>query len=165
MVELRADGVTVATGELVASDGEASTGGVTASVRLTLPAGLAVGTHELVAVYAGNDAVAGSTSQPSSYIVATVRPAVRTDGTDWSVGHRDAKVISVQVVAVAGVVPTGSVDVYVNGSRRATGTLDTSGTATVTLPTSTRTALVTIRYTGDATYSSSLALPRILWVR
>ena len=165
MVELRADGVTVATGELVASDGEASTGGVTASVRLTLPAGLAVGTHELVAVYAGNDAVAGSTSQPSSYIVATVRPAVRTDGTDWSVDHRDAKVISVQVVAVAGVVPTGSVDVYVNGSRRATGTLDTSGTATVTLPTSTRTALVTVRYTGDATYSSSLALPRILWVR
>jgi len=89
---------------------------------------------------------------------------VRTEGTDWSVGRADAKVVAVQVAAVAGVVATGSVDVYVNGTRRGTGTLDAAGTTTVTLPPSTRTALVTVRYEGDATYRSSLALPRILWI-
>ncbi|WP_407344639.1 glycoside hydrolase family 3 N-terminal domain-containing protein [Pengzhenrongella phosphoraccumulans] len=163
-VELRADGVAVATGELVAPDGEAWTDGLTASVRLTLPADLAVGDHELVAVYLGDEAVAGSTSRASSYVVAKARPAVRTEGTDWTVGRADAKVIAVQVAAVAGVVATGSVDVYVNGTRRGTGALDAAGTTSVTLPPSTRTALVTVRYEGDATYRSSLALPRILWI-
>ena len=62
-------------------------------------------------------------------------PSVRTDGTDWTVRRTDPKDVHVQVAGVAGVTPTGTVDVWVNGARRkGSATLDARGTAVVTLP-------------------------------
>lgn len=158
-VDLQADGVTVASGVLVATDGAAAT------ARIELPAGLSVGTHRVVAVYAGDAAVAGSTSADAVFTVTTARPTVRTEGTDWTVSPRDAKVVQVQVAGVPAGVPTGAVEVFVNGRSAATGVLDAAGTARLALPAGTRTSLVTVAYRGDASYSPTIAFPRILWVR
>ena len=53
-----------------------------------------------------------------------------------------------QVAGVAGVTPTGTVDVWVNGVRKATAALDARGAAVVTLPKGTRTSLVVVTYGG-----------------
>ena len=89
----------------------------------------------------------------------------RTDGTDWTVRRSDPKDVQVQVTGVAGVTPTGTVDVWVNGMRRGSATLDARGTAVVTLPKSTTTSLVVVSYGGDRTYLPWIAAPHLLVVR
>jgi beta-glucosidase len=81
------------------------------------------------------------------------------------VRRADPKQVHVQVTGVTGVVPTGSVDVWVNGSRKGSATLDARGTAVVTLPAGTRTSLVLVTYGGDASYLPWIGTPRILVVR
>ena len=76
----------------------------------------------------------GSTSAAATLRVTRTLPTVRTDGTDWTVRRSDPKQVHVQVAGVAGVTPTGTVDVWVNGSRKGSATLDARGTAVVTLP-------------------------------
>ena len=57
----------------------------------------------------------GSTSAAVTLTVTKTLPTVRTDGTDWTVRRTDPKDVHVQVTGVAGVTPTGTVDVWVNG--------------------------------------------------
>jgi len=158
-VQVLVDGEPVATGE-PAADG---------TVRVPLPASLAVGTHTLTAVSAGvpqsEPPVLGSSSAPRTLTVTQTLPSVRADGTDWSVRRMDPKAIHIQVLGTAGVRPTGRVAVWVNGSREGSATLDPSGDAVVTLATTTRTSLVVVTYGGDATYLPWLASPRVLIVR
>ena len=52
------------------------------------------------------------------------------------------------MTGVAGVTPTGTVDVWVNGTRKGSATLDPRGTAVVTLPKGTKTSLVVVTYCG-----------------
>ena len=92
-------------------------------------------------------------------------PTVRTDGTEWTVRRGDPKDVHVQVADVAGVAPTGTVDVWVNGSRKRSATLDGRGTAVVTLPKGTKSALVVVTYAGDPTYLPWVAAPHLLVVR
>lgn len=162
-VELRVDGEAVGTATLrPAGDGRST-------ARTTLPADLAVGTHEVVAVFAGSGEtdppVRGSASAAARLVVVRTLPQVRTDGTDWSVRARDAKQVRVQVRGVAGVVPTGAVDVWVNGRTAGTATLDAAGRAVVDLPRSTRTSFVVVTYRGDGTYLPWASAPQVLLVR
>jgi beta-glucosidase len=69
------------------------------------------------------------------------------------------------VTGVANVVPTGTVDVWVNGARKGSATLDARGTAVVRLPQGTRTSLVVVTYAGDRTYLPWIATPHLLVVR
>ncbi|KQR11975.1 glycoside hydrolase family 3 N-terminal domain-containing protein [Cellulomonas sp. Leaf334] len=158
-VQVLVDGAPVAVAPL-AADG-------TAKVRL--PADVATGRHKVTAVYGGAPAadppVLGSRSQAVSLTVTKALPTVGTDGTDWTVRRSDPKDIHVQVTGVAGTVPTGTVDVWVNGLRRGTATLDARGTAVVTLPKGTSTSLVVVTYAGDRTYLPWLAAPHLLVVR
>ncbi|NUU18862.1 glycoside hydrolase family 3 [Cellulomonas humilata] len=158
-VQVLVDGTSVATAPL-AADG-------TAKVRL--PAAVATGRHRVTAVYEGAPAadppVLGSTSAAVTLTVTRTLPTVRTDGTDWTVRRSDPKQVHVQVAGVAGVTPTGTVDVWVNGSRKGSATLDARGTAVVTLPTSTRTAVVLVTYAGDPTYLPWIGAPHLLVVR
>ncbi|MBO3100774.1 glycoside hydrolase family 3 N-terminal domain-containing protein [Cellulomonas fengjieae] len=158
-VQVLVDGTPVATATLTAAG--------TASVRL--PADVATGRHRVTAVYAGahtaDPPVTGSTSAAATLTVTKTLPSVRTDGTDWTVGRSDPKVVLVQVAGVAGVTPTGTVDVWVNGSRRGSATLDARGSAEVTLPAGTRTSLVLVTYAGDRTYLPWIGAPRLLVVR
>ncbi|WP_456825420.1 hypothetical protein [Cellulomonas sp. P5_E12] len=71
----------------------------------------------------------------------------------------------VQVAGVVGVTPTGTVDVWVNGVRKGSGTLDARGTAVVTLPVGTTTSLVVVTCGGDASYVPWIGAPRLLVVR
>ncbi len=157
-VEIQADGVPVANVTLRHGTG-----------KVTLPATLAAGHHRLVAVYGGAPAadppVLGSSSEPVNLTVTRTLPRVSTDGTDWSVRARDPKVVQVQVSGVPGIAPTGTVDVWANGTRRGTATLDAAGHATVTLPSSTRTSLVVVTYRGDDSYLPWASLPHLLVVR
>ncbi|WP_155859410.1 glycoside hydrolase family 3 N-terminal domain-containing protein [Cellulomonas sp. KRMCY2] len=161
-VEIEVDGTVVATGELTAGH---HGGGTRAQARIELPADLAVGRHDVVAVYRGTPTVDGSTSQTQRYVVLRAAPEVRTDGTDRTVRRSDPKVVEVQVGPVAGVVPTGTVDVYANGVRAASAALRPDGTASVALPARTRTALVLVVYRGDVTFAPGMARPMVLWVR
>ncbi|AEE44723.1 glycoside hydrolase family 3 N-terminal domain-containing protein [Cellulomonas fimi] len=162
-VEIRVDGTAVATATLAPRGRDA------AVAEVALPADLAVGRHSVVAAYGGASAtdplVAASQSAPRTLSVAKARPEVGTAGTDWTVGRDDDKTVEVQVDGVAGVTPTGTVTVWLNGRPTATGTLDDAGRAVVTLPRTTRTSLVLVTYAGDGTYLSALALPRLLVVR
>jgi beta-glucosidase len=160
-VEILVDGATVAASQI----GTDLRPGISrAQVRIALPADLAVGRHDVVAVYRGSPTVAGSTSDVARYVVLRAMPQVRTYGTDWTVRRADPKVVEVQVGPVAGVTPSGSVDVYANGVRVASGTLGPDGTTSVPLPDRTRTSLVLVVYRGDATFTPALAWPAILWV-
>lgn len=162
-VDVQVDGVTVATGTLTAK------GRDKAVAEVRLPATLATGRHQVVAVYAGtaqtDPPVAASRSRAERLTVTRVVPSVRTDGTDWTVRRGDDKSVHVQVGATAGVAPTGTVDVWVNGRRGGSATLDADGHAVVDLPRSTRTSIVLVTYGGDGTYLPSLAAPRVLVVR
>ncbi|GEA90016.1 glycoside hydrolase family 3 N-terminal domain-containing protein [Cellulomonas cellasea] len=159
-VEVRIDGTAVATAELPARAGSDD-----ARVRVPLPAGVAVGTHEVTAAYLGDAAVAGSVSDAARYRVRRATPTVSTAGTDWDVRRADAKVVHVAVTGDAGLTPTGTVEVHVNGRLAARGTLGADGRALVTLPVSTRTSLVTVAYRGDTSHTASMAWPRALVVR
>lgn len=158
-VQVLVDGSAVATAPL-AADGTA---------RVPLPAALATGRHAVTAVYGGAPAadppVLGSTSAAATLTVTKALPAVTTNGTDWSVRRADVKQVHVQVTGVAGVAPTGTVDVWVNGARKGSATLDSRGTAVVTLPVGTRTSLVLVTYGGDRTYLPWIAAPHLLVVR
>lgn len=162
VVEVQVDGVTVTTATL---DGRSGRGSSKARVRVALPSDVAIGDHEVVAVYRGSVDVAGSTSEAASYVVTRAVPNVTTDGTDWSVRRDEPKVIQAQVAGVAGVVPTGTVDVYVSGKRTASGVLGADGTVAVTLPDRTRTSIVVVAYRGDETYTPGFSRPRLLFVR
>ena len=157
-VDLHADGVTVASVTL--RDG---------SGTVTLPATIPAGRHSLVAVYAGapgaDPPVLGSSSHAVRYTVTRTLPRVTTDGTDWTVRATDPKTVHVQVSGIPGLAPTGTVDVWMNGARRGTATLDPAGQATVTLPSSTRTSLVVVTYRGDDSYLPWASLPHLLVVR
>jgi hypothetical protein len=62
-------------------------------------------------------------------------------------------------------VPTGTVTFYYNGNPIGTGTLDSNGVATLTtstLPVGTGT--ITVGYSGDSNYASSISLPRPITV-
>ncbi|GIG23082.1 hypothetical protein Cch01nite_38060 [Cellulomonas chitinilytica] len=157
-VDIQADGVTVASVTLSRGTG-----------KVALPATLVAGHHRIVAVYAGTPGtdppVLGSSSRSVTYVVTPTLPRVTTDGTDWTVRAKDPKTVQVQVSGVPGLTPTGTVDVWVNGARRGTATLDAAGHATVTLPSSTRTSLVVVTYRGDDSYLPWASLPHLLVVR
>ena len=158
-VKVLVDGTPVATVPL-AADGTA---------RVRLPEDVATGRHTVTAVYGGAPAadppVPGSTSAAAVLTVTRTLPTVRTDGTDWTVRRSDPKDIQVQVTGVAGVTPTGTVDVWVNGSRKGSATLDGRGTAVVTLPKGITSALVVVTWAGDPTYLPWIAAPHLLVVR
>ncbi|WP_156043749.1 Ig-like domain repeat protein [Cellulomonas sp. URHE0023] len=158
-VHVLVDGTSVASGR-PAADG---------TVRVPLPATVAVGRHAVTAVYARTTdprALVLSAEAPTRALTVTrTLPRVLTDGTDWSVGRSDPKVVHAQLTRVAGVEPTGTVVVWVNGMRKGTATLDAAGEAVVHLATSTRTALVAVTYSGDRTFLPWLASPHLLTVR
>lgn len=158
-VQVLLDGQAVASGD-VGTDG---------TVRVPLPASVAVGRHVVTAAFAGatgtDPPLLSSSSGERTLTVTQTLPSVRVDGTDWSVRRVDPKVIRIQVLGAAGVEPTGKVEVWVNGSRAGSATLDPSGEAVVNLASSTRTALVVVTYRGDETYLPWIASPRLLIVR
>lgn len=136
------------------------------TVRVALPASVAVGRHAVTAVYAAPSAT--DVPVPAAARTLTVTrtlPLVRTDGTDWWVGASDPKAIRIQVAGLAGVAPTGTVVVWLNGVRRGSAPLDRFGEAVVSLPISTKAALVVVSYAGDATFAPWIARPRLLVVR
>jgi beta-glucosidase len=171
-VEVRAPGGTPTGQVQVLVDGQAAAVGdlgADGTVRVPLPASVAVGRHTVTALYAGVPAVdppvLSSTSSARPLTVTKTLPSVRTEGTDWSVRRVDPKAMRIQVLGSAGVEPTGRVEVWVNGSRAGSAKLDPSGEAVVNLVSSTRTALVVVTYGGDDTYLPWIASPRLLVVR
>ncbi|WP_426594281.1 Ig-like domain-containing protein [Cellulomonas sp. McL0617] len=158
-VQVLVDGTAVADGELDAHG----------TARVALPGTVAVGRHAVTASYAGapyaDPPVLPSSATARTLTVTRTLAAVRTDGTDWSVRRVDPKAIHVQVTGIADPRPTGTVTVWVNGLRKTTVALNSSGSVVVHLAIATRTALVVVTYSGDGTYLPWAAAPRALVVR
>ncbi|MGC5224657.1 glycoside hydrolase family 3 N-terminal domain-containing protein [Micromonospora sp. DT81.3] len=160
-VAVLSDGVQVATIDL-AADGDGRAVG-----SAVLPANLAVGAHTLTAEYPGSESsdppILASESAETDYRVVRAEPELSTDGTRWVVRRSAEKVVDVQVEGVAGAVPTGTVEVWVNAKKRGTATLGADGTTRIPLPKSTGTGRVVVRYAGDGTFAPT-SVGRILLV-
>ncbi|WP_196804602.1 Ig-like domain-containing protein [Cellulomonas sp. URHD0024] len=154
-VEVLVDGTAVGRGRL----------GADGTVRVPLPATVEVGRHSVTAGYTGGPAVVPSSTAARTLTVTRTLPTVRTDGTDWSVGRSKPKAIRIQVTGFAGVPPTGTVVVWVNGVRKGSAILDRFGQADVRLASSTKNSVVVVTYAGDATFVPWAASPHLLIVR
>ena len=155
-VEIRERGQVLASGTVTVS-------GRKGTATIALPRDLRVGTHQLTAVYLGNDDVSGSQSQRSYRVTQNVSSASLSTAT-WTVHRGDTPQVTVEVSGPHGAPsPTGTVVVLVNLRALSPVTLQ-DGRATVTLPRATSTAVVTALYAGDRGYLPSVAA-HVLTVR
>ena len=135
--------------------GTASVSGGSASLVTST---LAVGSHSIVAAYAGDAATAASTSAALSYTVTTkattgttttlaISPATVAYGTGFNLS-----------AAVAPAAATGTVSFSENGAPLA-GTTVSGGKATATTaPLSVGTHMIVATYSGDGTYAGSTSV-------
>jgi hypothetical protein len=149
-VEITEKGKVLGTGELVVT-------GLKGTATIALPADLAVGTHQLTAVYAGSADVTGSKSQ-RSYRVTPATATAKLTADSWTVPKGTKANVTVAISGKAGApAPTGSVTVMVGLQRVATVPL-VSGSATITLPAAQRSGIVIAYYTGDRGYLPTAAV-------
>ena len=72
----------------------------------------------MTAAYLGDAAVAAGVGRAGGRArVLRATPTVSTAGTAWDVRRADAKVVHVGVAGAGGPIPTGTVEVQVNGRR------------------------------------------------
>ncbi|MFC6045453.1 S8 family serine peptidase [Nocardioides hankookensis] len=148
----------VPTGSVTVTDTDTSTvvasGPLGAGGTVTLPyTPTSVGTQHLVATYAGTDALAGSSSTPTTLTVTAAGRDVTLGAAPTSVVRGDDVALTVGVAHGAGdPVPTGSVSVVDGaGATVASGTLGADGTASLSFtPTKPGTLSLHATYAGDA---------------
>jgi hypothetical protein len=148
-VTLKDHGLVIGTGTLTVS-------GLVGTATIALPTDLAVGTHQLTAVFAGSPDVSGSQAQKSYEVTkASSRSALST--ATWSVPKGSTPTITVTVTGPAGApTPTGTVVLTVNNKRVGTAQLS-GGVGTLTLPAVQKTGPVVATYGGDRGFSGSAA--------
>jgi hypothetical protein len=159
-----------ATGTVVFSDGNTvlGTGTIASGIATLTTSSLAVGTHQVTAVYSGDvnynaGATATMTEAVTISVGTTTVPVVAIGPTTPTAGQ--PVTLTATVPTTGTTVPTGTVTFYYNGNPIGTGTLNASGVATLTtstLPVGTGT--ITVGYSGDSNYASSISLPRPITV-
>ncbi|WP_300680461.1 Ig-like domain repeat protein [Nocardioides sp.] len=151
--------VAFATGALHAT--VALTGG---KATWTLPATLAVGTHQLTASYTGTT----GTKPSSARATVTVAKASSTLLTSWKAKGKTRKVVAkvtltITVRSGAAVSKAGTVKILIKGkkTKRATATVNAAGVATVTVKNLKRgTYTISVDYAGNGTIAGSHATRR-----
>ncbi|MEG9433486.1 Ig-like domain repeat protein [Terriglobus sp. ADX1] len=133
------------------------TGSLNANGTATLTTStLAVGTHNLTAVYQGDSTFQGSTSAPLSQVIrnATTQTTLSTSG---SPSHYGNAVTFTANVTGESVTPTGNVK-FLDGTTALGQVALNHGTATLTLTTLTPGMhTITVSYAGDSDNSSSIS--------
>ncbi|MBD7917368.1 S8 family serine peptidase [Cellulomonas sp. Sa3CUA2] len=126
--------------------------GLTGTATVALPRTLATGTHALVAVYEGNDDVAGSQGATQQVRVVPGSSKATLETATWTVPAGSTPTITVRVGGGDGApAATGRVTVLLG--LRPVGTFRlVDGAATVTLPAVRTSSVVTALYVGDAGY-------------
>jgi hypothetical protein len=147
-----------ATGNVTLTDGgstvgvQAITSAGTATFTLASPA---LGTHTLVATYAGDQKNTGATSAPLVQTV-TLRPTTNTFTPSSSSLSAGQTVTFTSVVVGNGpVAPTGLITFVSNGTALGSATLNASGVATLVLTPTAANYNVVAQYPGDALYAPS----------
>ena len=125
-----------------------------------LPSTLAVGKHAITARFAPTDShLTASTSHSTTVTVSKMGSHTSLSPASSSVAKKHCESVIVTVATDGGVVPTGTVTVYVNGKAKAKRTLSASknGTLTVSLPAfaTTGTKKITVTYHGSSHIASS----------
>ncbi|NMM15741.1 MAG: S8 family serine peptidase [Cellulomonas sp.] len=150
-VEIRERGTVLGSGALVVD-------GLTGTATIDLPTTLGVGSHQLTAVYTGSADVDGVTSQ-RTYRVTPARVTLTLGTGSWSVPRGTTPVVTVTAKGPDGSpVTTGRVTVVVGLRAQPSVALAADGTASVTLPRLTSTALVTALYSGGNGYAPAVAV-------
>lgn len=125
---------------------------------------LAFGNHSMTASYSGSTYFLASTSPVLNQVVKDVSTTALTSSLNPST-YGQAVTFTATVSHTASPVPTGTVTFKMGGTTLGTGTLDSSGVATLTTSTLTAgTHTITAVYGGDANYlgSTSAALHQVV---
>jgi hypothetical protein len=127
-----------------------------ATLTLVGPTALPVGTHSVTAVYSGDLNFNTVTSTALAYVV-TQLPASRLTVTLTSSlnpsTYGDQVVFTIIVASPVGVTPTGTVSLTDGSTNLGTGTLDGTGTTTVTVPLfNAGSHTIAATYSGDQNY-------------
>lgn len=143
--------VEVREGSKVLGTGTLAVTGLVGTATVALPQDLAVGSHQLTAVYTGSADVDTSKSQRSYRVTpAVAKAALSTES--WTVVKGSTPTVTVTVSGAAGApAPTGKVTVLLNLTTVKTVAL-VDGSATVTLPAVKAGGYVTALYGGDKGY-------------
>ncbi|GAA5026137.1 hypothetical protein GCM10025738_01990 [Microbacterium fluvii] len=150
------------------SAGSATISGGTAKV--SLPVSLTVGTHKVVATYAGDAVTSGASSSTVSVKVtkASTTSSLKVASTLKRSGAKATVTVKVPGAA-SSIAPSGKITVRVNGKAVKTFTLSAAdkGSKTFTLPkfAKTGTAKITVTYGGSSNLSSSVSPTKTVKVR
>ncbi len=150
-------GGTIPSGNVSFSDGATALGtaALNGSGVASIAANLAVGQHSIIATYAGsaNDGPSASAALPLAVQLATTQIALTAAPNPALVL---APVVFTMKVTGNGGIPTGPVTLTIDGKTAATATLDSTGTASVTLSTLTvGTHSASATYSGDSNDAAS----------
>ncbi|MFC6646386.1 Ig-like domain repeat protein [Granulicella cerasi] len=157
-------GQDIPAGAITFTDGSTSLGTATldASGHATLTvASMAAGTHSIVAAYAGNGTNLSATSPALSQVV-DLRDTTTTLSAATS-SNNAQQVTLIAVVRYTGpTAPTGVVTFTEGSTTLGTGTVDSTGVATMTLAVGSGSQTVTASYSGDASYAASTSGPTVV---
>ncbi|HEX5332867.1 MAG TPA: S8 family serine peptidase [Cellulomonas sp.] len=153
-VEIRERSTVLASGELVVD-------GLTGTATIALPTSLAVGSHQLTAVYAGSADVDGVTSQ-RTYRVTPAKVTLTLSTGSWSVPRGATPVVTVTAKGPDGSpVTSGRVTIVAGLRPLPSVALAADGTASVALPRLTSTTFVTALYSGGSGFGPAVAVGTI----
>jgi acetyl esterase/lipase len=121
---------------------------------------LAIGAHDISAMYPGGDGFDASSSPVIVHNVVRGNPRVSVASSSSTIVYGDPVSFSITVAAIAPAIgtPTGTVSIDVDGAISGTTTLAADGTATISIPMITAGLhTVTASYSGDDAYNAGKA--------
>jgi len=152
------------TGTVTFLNGTASlgTGTLNSSGVATLVLTPPVGVYSITASYAGSSTDAASVSSPPIKVTVTLAPTTTTlIAVPTTLNYGQTLTLTATVTASNGVAPTGAVTFLNGAATLGTGTLNSSGVATLVLTPAVGTYSITASYGGSSTDAASVSSPPI----
>jgi large repetitive protein len=148
-------------GNIVIGSGTVSPNGLNGVATLNI-SNLQVGLHQIVGVYVPTGGIfLGSSSAAASYTVTQLTPVVTLQNAPASPVNMGTNVtFTAQVATTAGITPTGTVTLFVNGVAGPTAALNNGQVilnytfSTIPVP---NPAVVTAHYNGDTNYAAAVS--------
>jgi sugar lactone lactonase YvrE len=138
------------------------TGTLNASGVATLVLTPPVGVYSITASYGGSSTDAASVSSPPIKVTVTLAPTTTTlIAVPTTLNYGQTLTLTATVTASNGVAPTGAVTFLNGAATLGTGTLNSSGVATLVLTPAVGTYSITASYGGSSTDASSVSSPPI----
>ena len=138
------------------------TGTLNASGVATLVLTPPVGVYSITASYGGSSTDAASVSSPPIKVTVTLAPTTTTlIAVPTTLNYGQTLTLTATVTASNGVAPTGAVTFLNGAATLGTGTLNSSGVATLVLTPAVGTYSITASYGGSSTDAASVSSPPI----